>query len=380
MNGKTIRCRRIRGELDRKVHHVVLVEPKYYTKYPPLGLLKLSSLHKNLGDTVELIRGIETDISREPDIVYVTSLFTWAWKPVWEAVRYYSSAFPKANLWLGGLYASLMPEHAALSGVNPKNIFRGTFSKAEDLLPDYSLVPEWNKRVGASIIFSSRGCLRSCTFCAVPRIEGKLCAEKSSIKHLIWPGHKRVIFFDNNFLASSKWHSVLDEVEELGLKVDFNQGLDARLVTDAVAKRIARLKIDRFIRLSYDYDSMGPFVRKAVDLLKSHGIDGRNILVYTLYNFTDSPQDLFNRIKNTLGWGAVSYPMRYQPTNTLSKNTYVAPKWDEIRLNAVQRARRVIGSGGAFPPYEGMLKVKVEGCNTFDEAFEEFMKPLEAVQ
>jgi len=362
------------------LHHILLVEPKYYTKYPPLGLLKLSSYHKNIGDTVEFARGIKTDISQEPDIVYVTSLFTWAWKPVWEAVRYYSSAFPKANLWLGGLYASLMPEHAALSGVNPKNIFRGIFAKAEDLLPDYSLVPEWNKKTGASIIFSSRGCLRSCTFCAVPRIEGKLCAEKSSIKHLIWPGHTRVIFFDNNFLASSKWHNILDEVEELGLRVDFNQGLDARLVTDAVAKRIARLKIDRFVRLSYDYDSMGPYVRKAIDVLKSHGIDGRNILVYTLYNFTDNPQDLFNRIKNTLSWGAVSYPMRYQPTNTLSKNTYVAPKWDEIRLNAVQRARRVIGSGGAFPPYEGMLKVKVEGCNTFDKAFDEFMKPLEAVQ
>jgi hypothetical protein len=102
--------------------------------------------------------------------------------------------------------------------------------------------------------------------------------------------------------------------------------------------------------------------------------------VYTLYNFTDSPQDLFNRIKDTLSWGAVSYPMRYQPVNTLSKNTYISPNWDLVRLEAVARARRVIGSGGSFPPYEGMIKVKVEKCNTFDEAFGEFMKPLEVVQ
>jgi hypothetical protein len=310
----------------------------------------------------------------------VTSLFTWAWKPVWEAVRFYSILFPKADLWLGGLYASLMPEHATLSGVNPKRIFKGIFTEAEDLCPDYSLVPDWNKKVSASIIFSSRGCIRSCTFCAVPRIEGKMKAEKSSIRHLIWPGHKRVILFDNNFLASSKWESVLKEIEELDLRVDFNQGLDARLISDRVAKKISRVKIDRFVRLSYDYIGMGSYVRKAINLLKSNGIDGRNILVYALYNFTDSPQDLFTRIKNTLSWGAVSYPMRYQPTNTLSKNTYVAPKWDEIRLNAVQRARRVIGSGGAFPPYEGMLKVKVEKCHTFDEAFNEFMKPLEVIQ
>ncbi|MBT0159055.1 hypothetical protein G4O51_03625 [Candidatus Bathyarchaeota archaeon A05DMB-2] len=360
--------------------HVLLVEPRYYTRYPPLGLLKLSSYHKKIGDTTELVRGTTTHVSREPNIIYVTSLFTWAWKPVWEAVRFYSILFPKADLWLGGLYASLMPEHATLSGVNPKRIFKGIFTEAEDLCPDYSLVPDWNKKVSASIIFSSRGCIRSCTFCAVPRIEGKMKAEKSSIRHLIWPGHKRVILFDNNFLASSKWESVLKEIEELDLRVDFNQGLDARLISDRVAKKISRVKIDRFVRLSYDYIGMGSYVRKAINLLKSNGIDGRNILVYALYNFTDSPQDLFTRIKNTLSWGAVSYPMRYQPTNTLSKNTYVAPKWDEIRLNAVQRARRVIGSGGAFPPYEGMLKVKVEKCHTFDEAFNEFMKPLEVIQ
>lgn len=363
-----------------KARHILLVEPKYYSRYPPLGLLKLSSYHKNLGDTTELVRGTTTDVSSQPDTIYVTSLFTWAWKPVWEAVRFYLRLFPKAELWLGGLYASLMPAHASLSGVALDHIFKGVFSKAEDLCPDYGLVPQWNEKVGASVIFSSRGCVRSCTFCAVPRIEGKLNTQKHSVKHLIWPEHKRVILFDNNFLASSGWADVLGEIEELGLRVDFNQGLDARLISDKVAKRISEVKIDRFIRISYDYSSMMPHVKRAINLLKAHGIDGRNILVYALYNFTDTPQDLFDRIKNTLSWGAVSYPMRYQPINALSKNTYVAPNWDSTRLDAVQRARRVIGFGGAFPPYEGMLKVKVEKCDTFDEAFDEFMRPLEAIR
>ena len=360
--------------------HVLLVEPSFYSRYPPLGLLKLSSYHKKLGNTTELVHGITNRIEKTPDIIYVTSLFTWAWKPVWEAIQHYSQLFPRSELWLGGLYASLMPEHAALSGIDPNHICTGIFDNAEDLLPDYSLVPQWNDEVGASVVFSSRGCLRSCTFCAVPRIEGRLNSEKNSIRHLIWPGHKRIILFDNNFLASSHWESIVNEIGELQLGVDFNQGLDARLITKEVAKRIARLRIDPFLRLSYDHSDMEPSVERAIKLLNSYGIDGRNILVYALYNFTDSPQDLFMRIKNTLSWGAVCYPMRYQPINTLSKNTYVAPKWDKIRLEAVQRARRVIGSGGAFPPYEGILKVKVAGCDTFDEAFGEFMKPLEAIQ
>src|SRR4030042_899519 len=138
-----------------------------------------------------------------------------------------------------------MPEHAALSGVKPERIFRGIHFEAERRLPDYDLVPEWNKKEKASIVFASRGCVRSCTFCGVSRIEGKLNSEKNSIKDLIWPGHTRVILFDNNFLASSKWESVLSEIQELGLAVDFNQGLDARLVIERVAKKIAEIKVDR---------------------------------------------------------------------------------------------------------------------------------------
>jgi hypothetical protein len=165
-----------------------------------------------------------------------------------------------------------------------------------------------------------------------------------------------------------------------GFKVPIIIDTPLARISSTPRKNIAEIKVDRFIRLSYDTLDIGPFVKEAIELLKSHGIDGRNILVYTLYNFTDSPQDLFVRIKNILSLGAVAYPMRFQPVNTLKKNSYVAHRWDEVRLNAVQSARRVIGSGGAFPPYEGMIKVKVEGCTTFDEAFAEFMQPVEVVQ
>jgi len=334
--------------------------------------LKISTYHKNIGDTTELVRGLKLDIEQEPDIIYITSLWTWAWKPVWKAIWFYSKYFPEAEIWLGGLYASLMPEHAALSGIRPDHILRGVFDKVEDLLPDYNLVPEWNKKVGASIIFSSRGCIRQCPYCAVPRLEGYLNSTKSSVKHLIWPDHKKVIFFDNNFLANPNWERIVDEIEELDLAVDFNQGLDARLINEDVVRRLTKLKIE-LIRLSYDYRGMREHVKKAIRLFNAHGIDGRRILVYALYNFTDSPQDFFERMKDILTWGAVCYPMRYQPLNTLRKNSFIAPKWDPVRLEAVQRARRVIGYGGAFPPYEGILKVKVEKCKTFDEAFGEFM-------
>ena len=182
--------------------HVLLVKPKYYSAYPPLGLLKLSTYEKKQGNTTELVWGAGQQAKKEPDAIYVTSLFTWAWEPVWEAIRYYALKYPGAELWLGGLYASLMPEHAALSGVKQDHIFKGLHSEAELELPDYDLVPMWNEKEGASIVFASRGCIRSCVFCGVPKIEGKLCLERKSIKEQVWHSHKRLIFFDNNFLAS----------------------------------------------------------------------------------------------------------------------------------------------------------------------------------
>jgi hypothetical protein len=357
--------------------HVLLVEPNYYSKYPPLGLLKLSKLQKLAGNTTELTKGISNNIETEPDIIYITSLFTWAWKPVWEAIRYYSNKFPNSDVWLGGLYASLMPEHAALSGIKADRIFEGIYCDAEDLLPDYSLVPEWNKKSSASIVFASRGCIRSCPYCAVPRIEKSFNSAKKSVKDLIYPEHKKVIFFDNNFLANPHWKLILNEVQELGLQVDFNQGLDARLITDEVAKTLSNLRIERMIRLSYDYLAMEPYVKKAIKLLKSKGISGRNILVYSLYNFTDSPDDFYKRMCDVLKWGAVCYPQRYEPNQTLFKNRFVSSKWDSNKLNAVQRARRIIGNNGVFLPHKGMLKIKVKNCSSFVDAFREFMEPLE---
>jgi len=352
--------------------HVLLVEPDYYTRYPPLGLLKLSAYHKSQGDAIEYVRGLQ--LVSTADIIYVTSLFTWAWKPVWQAVGYYKKLFPDAELWLGGLYASLLPEHAAQSGAD--RIYKGLFKDAEDLMPDYSLVPKWN----GSIIFSSRGCNRKCPFCAVPMLEGEINSVKYSIKHLVYPKHTRIIFWDNNILQSPGCNDVFNELKELGLKVDFNQGLDAKLITEEVAERLARLKLDSGrgikVRLGYDLRSNGPFVKRAIERLNAVGIKGREIMLYTLYNYNDDPQDFFERVREVLNWGAICYPMRYEPLKgeyAFQKNTYISRHWTAEELEMIQDARRVIGYGGAFPPYEGLVE-KLNKAHNFHEAF--VLRPL----
>ena len=95
----------------------------------------------------------------------------------------------------------------------------------------------------------------------------------------------------------------------------------------------------------------------------------RSIVSYVLYNYTDTPDDLFTRVRDLLEWGAAAYPMRYQPLDELTKNTYVADAWTPEQLSMVDQARRVIGTGGAFPPHKGLIK-KFQDARDFNEAFE----------
>jgi hypothetical protein len=350
---------------------ILLVEPqkskKYHTSYPPLGLLKLAAYHKKKKDKVRFVQGFSED-GFDPDTIYITSLFTYAYEPVHDVIRYYSQRYKKARIVVGGIYATLCPEHLKDSFGNRIEIHKGLVPEAEDILPDYSLVPEWN----ASVLFSSRGCIRKCHFCSVPVLEPKFKAKKS-IRHLLHPGHKKVILWDNNILASPYWRDIFDEIEEMNIEVDFNQGLDARLINEEVALRLKRLKLS-VLRLAYDSNQIRKPLEIAINLLKSVGIKGRKILVYCLHNTpSDTPEDFLNRIKDILDWGIVAYPMRYEPLQPRPKNTYVSPNWTAEQLEMIAKARRVIGYGGAFPPYEG-LKKKILGAKTFEKAFE--LRPI----
>jgi hypothetical protein len=269
--------------------------------------------------------------------------------------------YPTAEVRLGGIYASLLPEHAKLSGADYVHV--GLVYEAENLQPAYDLVPKWK----ASILFASRGCIRRCGFCSVPKLEGRPHALKSVIRDQIYPGHNRVILWDNNILGNTNWPEVFDELAEIGLDVDFNQGLDARCVTEDVADKVAKLKMS-VVRLAYDFHGIGPYVKKAIDLIALKGVRRRDIVVYVLFNYTDDYEDFFERIRDLLSWGVVAYPMRYEPLTSLEKNMWVSPHWDTKRLEMVADARRVLGYSGAFPPYEALVD-KFRRAKKFDEAF-----------
>ena len=120
--------------------------------------------------------------------------------------------------------------------------------------------------------------------------------------------------------------------------------------------------------MAFDYIGIRPWVEKAIQRLKDHGIKGRRIVFYSLHNYVDDPENFFERVRDLLLWGVVVYPMRYEPLCTLQKGKYVAPAWTSEQLSMVAQARRVMGYGGAFPPYKGLVE-KFARAKSFDDAF-----------
>src|SRR5438034_11776653 len=98
---------------------ILLIEPGYKNKYPPLGLMKIAQYHgpDGKGDRVKFIKGEDKGVLDECwDRIYVTTLFSFEWKRISESIDFAieASGNQPTNVFVGGIAASLM--HSAFLG------------------------------------------------------------------------------------------------------------------------------------------------------------------------------------------------------------------------------------------------------------------------
>ena len=225
--------------------------------YPNLALMKLSAWHKTQGDSVSWFNALLGGY----DKVYSSKVFTWT-KP-----------------------DPYLPP-AAIRGGTGHDITVSLPDEVEHICPDYSLYG-----TEQSMGFLTRGCVRNCPWCFVPKKEGSIRAH-ADIEEFC--RHKEVVLMDNNVLAHDHGLEQIEKMARLGLKVDFNQGLDARLIDDAVAKRLGKLKWIRHIRLACDSAAMIEPIRRAVGLLRWHNVNPAGIFCYVLVKDID---DALERVR-----------------------------------------------------------------------------------
>lgn len=190
-------------------------------------------------------------------------------------------------------------------------------------------IPDVVSKHNPEATFTTRGCPNKCAFCLVPKIEPEY-VELDDFPI-------RPIICDNNILASTDYHfdMVMEKLSDLE-NIDFNQGLDSRLLTINKATKLAKLKTD-FIRLAFDSRSYEKqFLRGFYNAIES-GIPKSKIRVYVLINFRESPEDALYRLEKVRELGALPCPMRYQPVNAMTKNSYIANGWNERLIRNMTR-------------------------------------------
>lgn len=186
---------------------------------------------------------------------------------------------------------------------------------------------------------TSVGCIRMCNFCSVPMVEGVQALQETGKRQFALPDWPDLpVIADNNLLANpvSHFDRVCDRLEKHDW-CDFNQGTDARLVTEHYAERLARLK-NPVIRLALDSMSYVEAWDRALERLLRAGVKKRNIRTYCLMAFGTSPDESWKVCEYVESKGVKPLPMWFHELDALERNI-VTDRQRELGWNDYERRR-----------------------------------------
>lgn len=505
---------------------ILLVEPNYKNKYPPMGLMKISTYYKRLGDHVTFFKGDLKDLVlndtfemlkkqlyandntifwekykpqicqflkkgtislledvpgyqtnplimdlfryyrqffyrkdyfkpefRKYDRVGITTLFTFYWDITIKTINFAKQLCKTTDgVMVGGVMASILAERVEkATGIKPHVGTLDTPGELDagnemiiDTLPlDYSILEEIDYEYPASnayFAYMTRGCVNTCAFCAVPKLEPVYkeflsVSEQVKIAEEQFGAKRDLLLMDNNVLASCRYDDIIEDIKAAGFSkndtyvapnqyeiairnlkqglndrgyikscvkqfrkliekygaekmqviydllsdkylleehtatkeaifdtyevlkpyfegfysnkpkkryVDFNQGIDSRLINDVNMEKLAEIPI-KPVRIAFDHWSLHEKYEKAVRTAIRHG--HTNLSNYILYNFEDKPIELYWRLKlnvdlcEELGASIYSFPMKYHPIEDpdyFSNRDYIGKYWNRKFIRTIQ--------------------------------------------
>ena len=399
----------------------------------------------------------------------ITTLFTFYWEKIIQTINDAKKfCEPDGKIFVGGIAATIHPDEIfyetgiqPLTGLldKPGMLDKNNNDIIDELPLDYSILNEIDYEYPASnayFRYMTRGCVRKCKFCAVPKLEPEY-KNYVSIKNQIqytkdkFGARKDLLLMDNNLLASKNFDEIIDEIIECGFRkgakfkpsndyeiaiknlkegynfrgyirkiiklydkilerlpekqsgefynlrekrgllyaetatvenifkfdeifrplfetytklksvvryVDFNQGLDARLVNDKRMKKLSELNI-KPLRIAFDHYEQREIYCNAIKLAAKYGI--KDMSNYLLYNFLDKPEELYKRIKinidlcEELGINIYSFPMKFHPLDDpkfFKNRDYIGIHWNKKFIRAIQAilnsTKGKIGRGREF--------------------------------
>lgn len=286
--------------------------PKKIIETPKI-LSDIPLYYKRYGISEEIFRKELSDLPVKPDYVFVTSGMTYWYTGLSYTIKIIRESYPESKIFLGGVYASLLPDHAkqilevgeVIPYQNLKEVihvlekyFSLEFNK-EIKMPSYDLLGEYYYLP----LMTSVGCIYKCTYCASKLLAG---FEQFNSKRVVqWVlrmvqdyGVERIAFYDDALLYRSDTHIniILQKIIESNIKLNFYtpNGLHIRFLSEKTAKlmkeagfvdiRLSLESAEERFQLKSSGKATNREFERAIENLYRAGFERKNIKVYTLLN------------------------------------------------------------------------------------------------
>lgn len=277
--------------------------------FPNIPLMKLSAWHKAKGDTVDWYEPLLHGFPNKPlDRVYMSKVFSFT--PDYE---HYINA---DEIICGG-------SGYCIETVNGKEIYHSEKDRVlpddiEHIYPDYDLYPELCKDTAYG--FLTRGCPRGCDFCHVEAKEGRSSHKVADLSEF-WRGQKNIMLCDPNLIACKEWKELLQQLIDSKAKVNINQGIDIRIMTEEKATMIRQLRVDS-VHFAWDrYEDKDLILPKFKMFKEITEWKARKTSVFVLTNFNTTIEQDLERIYTLRDMDYDPYVMVYDKQHTKGNDT-----------------------------------------------------------
>jgi len=280
---------------------------------PNLALMKLSAYHKARGDQVEAYIALEKP---HYDKIYASKIFQFS-------------------------DGSMLDPNAMEIGGTGWDMAKELPEEVEVLPPDYSIY-EYPHNIG----FTMRGCRLKCSFCVVPEKEGKP-REVNTVGEL-WTQRDSnfLMLLDNDFFGNPSWSDRIEEIKDLGLSVNFSQGLNIRNLQPVQAEALASVKFRnpkgtaRQVTFAWDDPRHEKLIHKGIRVARDAGIKPYQMMFYVLIGYQSTPEEDLHRVEVLRSYGCDPYVMPYDKTDPYQRNfarwvnhkaVFKSVKWEDYQ-------------------------------------------------